>query len=416
MLAVPGFLIRRAGAEEAEGFPLRTAHYEIHGGGAAAQRIAGDLEGRFSVYTRLFRFNPRELAAPLRVRLIPDPGDYGAYLAERLGEGSPGALYLHYGQRERRELVINYGDSALSGEDAGGGSISAGPGDAGDTGSGTGGGTGDGTGDGAWERALPYQAFIQYLRSFIPQPPLWMEEGFAIYFSTLGISAAGELEYRENLSWLETVKRQSPPPGRDILLGTAREGRSRAEFSALSWSLVSFFLNSGNEDYFRSLLECFMLLSPQAGAAENSDLAARRIGDWNGFDQLDRDYRAYLDSRRTFPELVDEGRRAYEGGNFRPAEQSFLQALDLRPAHHAPYYYLALIAYDEGRWDAAEGYFAASLERGADQALVYYALGLNAAAAGQIDRAAEFLHRAAITDPARYRERVEGIIRRLPVY
>jgi tetratricopeptide (TPR) repeat protein len=241
-----------------------------------------------------------------------------------------------------------------------------------------------------------------------------MEEGFAIYFSTLHVSAAGELDYYENLSWLETVKRQPPPPGRDILLGTAREGRSRAEFSALSWSLVSFFLNSGNEDYFRSLLECFMLLSPGAGAEENGRLTAQRIGDWNGFDRLDRDYRAYLDSRKTFPELVNEGRGAYGDGDYRRAEQAFSGALELRPGHYAPYYSLGLIAYGEERWAAAEGYFTGSLERGGDQALVYYALGLNAAAAGQSDRAAEFLHRASVTDPARYRERVQTLIRRLP--
>jgi tetratricopeptide (TPR) repeat protein len=361
--------------------PLTTDHYEVLSEDrAAGERIAEDLEGRFAIYTRLFRFNPRLLGTPLKVRLIADTESYNDYLTGRLGETSAGALYLHYRQVDRRELVINYGSGA------------------------------------AWERALPYQSFIQYLRSFIPNPPSWIEEGFAIYFSTLSIEG-GELAYAENLSWLERVKELPVPPVRDILLlGTQDTGESlsREDYSAFSWALVSFFLNSGDEDYFRSLLECFMLLSPGAGLVENSTVAARWIEDWNSFERLDRDYRSYINARKTFPELMNEGRQAYGEGNFDKAEPAFTGAADLRPGHYAPYYYLGLIAYGRGDWAKAEQHYNRSLERGADEALIYYALGLNAAAAEQRGRAAEFLRLAAAADPARYREKTPPQLRRLP--
>jgi hypothetical protein len=367
-------------AEPRAAEPLVTDHYEIHGDDpAAGERIARDLEGRFEIYTRLFRYDPGLLEAPLKVRLIADAAAYDEYMAALLGQRSAGALYLHYRQPDRRELVINYG-----GPD--------------------------------WERTLPYQSFIQYLRSFVSSPPSWIEEGFAIYFSTLS-TGEGEAAYIENLSWLERVKELEIPPVADILLlGTREEapGLSREDYSALSWALVSFFLNSGNEDYFRSLLECFLLLSPEAGLAENSELLARWIDNWNGLENLDRDYRAYIGARRTIPELMEEGRRAYGEGDFERAEPFFATVLNLRPGYYAPYYYLGLIAYGRGDWDGARQYYLLSLERGADEALLYYALGLNAVAAKQNPQASEYLLRAAAADPARYRERTADLLRRLP--
>jgi tetratricopeptide (TPR) repeat protein len=365
--------------------PYRTAHYEIYGG-EGAERIAADLEGRFEVFTRLFRF--KAPALPLRVRLIPGGAAYGEYVAGVLGETREGAVYLHYRRENSRELVVNAGTEAGN-------------------------------------RALPYQAFIQYLRAFVPNPPSWIQRGFAIYFSGLSFSETGEMRYQENLAWLETVKAAPLPPVRALLLadlgdpGTANPGEapgpdlSGPGFDALSWSLASFFLNSGNEDYFRSLLECFMLLSPEAGAAENSLILASRLGEWNGFENLDRDYRAYLESRRTFSGLMDLGRRAYLSGEGGEARSCFLEALDLRPGHYAPQYYLGLLAYGEGNWEEAEGRYLQSLE-GAGKGPVYYALGLNAAAALKLDKAREYLDAAVQADPGRYREKAEALLRRLP--
>jgi tetratricopeptide (TPR) repeat protein len=390
--AYPGFA-------EDDGAPYKTAHYEIYGGdGEAAERTALDLEGRFDVFTRLFRF--KAPARPLKVRLIPGKGAYDDYVAGHLGETREGAVYFHYRQENRRELVIHTGPEAES--------------------AGT---------DGRGHTALPYQAFIQYLRAFVPNPPSWIQKGFAVYFSGLSFSEAGELRYQENLAWLETVKAEPPPPAGAILLAdiadvvlaadadpeggkVLRVDPSGPGFDALAWSLASFFLNSGNEDYFRSLLECFRLLSPEAGAAENSLALVRWIVDWNGLENLDRDYRAYLESRRTFPGLMEKGRQAYLSGE--DGSAFFREALELRPGHYAPLYYLGLIAYGRGNWEEAEGYFTQSLE-GGDPALVYYALGLNAAAALNRDKAQEYLDAAVKADPGRYREKAEVLLKRLLV-
>jgi hypothetical protein len=239
-----------------------------------------------------------------------------------------------------------------------------------------------------------------------------MREGFAIFFSGLTSAGGGRPVFRENLGWLQTVKtmRDRPRPG-DILL--AEDGG--ADFKALAWSLVSFFLNSGKETYARSLAESFMVLRDSAPAAENAGAVMRRIALGSDMDSLDRDYQGYLDSRKTFAELVDEGETAYAGKDREGAELAFRAALNQKPDHYAPHYYLGLLAYDSGDHAAAAEYYFASMGYGADLALIFYALGLNAAAAGSAADAVDFLGQAAEIAPDRFREKAGKLIPRLQV-
>jgi tetratricopeptide (TPR) repeat protein len=285
-------------------------------------------------------------------------------------------VYLHYNQSDRRELVINRGSAEV------------------------------------WHN-LPYQTFVQYLRAFVPFPPSWIREGFAIYFSTIGFSGAGEINYEENLSWLETVKGlgDKAPGIEDILL--ADERGIPENFQSISWSLVSFFLSSGREEYFRTLTDCFMALSAEKNAAENSAAIANRIQIWNSIANLERDYRAYINSRKTFAELLAEGEKAYTGHDPATAELAFVTAMNQKPSHHAPFYYLGLLSYEENNYAMAEEYYRMSLERGADRALISYARGVNAASAGKNREAIAFLEEAAAASPARYKEKAEGLIGRL---
>ncbi|MDR1929345.1 MAG: tetratricopeptide repeat protein [Treponema sp.] len=372
------------------GQPVSSRHYQlIAGTGTEAESpvdtgemeaLAREMESRFSVYTQLFRFDPARLSDPggslLKVRIIKDTGVYDSYVSSQLGGARPGAVYIHYQNPERRELVINRGGAEES-------------------------------------RVLPYQAFVQYLRAFIPNPPSWLREGFAIYFTTLGYSPTGELEYKENLSWLETVKTMGNgvPPLEAILL--ADQGGEPENFRALSWALVSFFLNSGNEEYFRSLIESFMLLSPAADAAQNSQITTDHLGRWGDFTRMRTDFLSYLDSRKTFLEFMADGEAAHAAKDEFTAEYSFMSAMNQRPDHYAPYYYLGLLAYESGRHDQAEQYYRQSIENGADEALVLYALGINAITAGKNSDAVSFLRQAAELSPERYRARADDLIKRL---
>jgi tetratricopeptide (TPR) repeat protein len=240
-----------------------------------------------------------------------------------------------------------------------------------------------------------------------------MREGFAIYFNTLKFDkGTRELQYEENLSWLDTVKSVRQPSLESVFMADVN---GMPEYmQPTSWAIVSFFLNSGgNGDYFRAITESFMLLSPIVSAAENSRIVLDRLTNWNSIDALRVDYSNYISSRFTFAELVDAGQKAYLERDLSAAESFFLAAMYQKPSHYAPYYYMGLLAYDENSYDVAESYYLTALQYGADSALVKYALGVNAATAGRNADALMYLHEAADESPERYRERAQSIMSRI---
>jgi tetratricopeptide (TPR) repeat protein len=358
----------------AEDGVTRTEHFDIFFDGGDAESVGAQMEARFGVYNRLFRFDPEQAALPLRVRAFTDTDAYNAYVESRLEMPALGAVYLHYPQTEKRELVINCGSAEE-------------------------------------KSALPYQAFVHFFRAFVAQPPAWMREGFAVFFSTLIFTGEGRLAYEENLAWLETVKTMRNRPAiEEILLADDPAG---ADFQALAWSLVSFFINSGKEEYSRALTDSFMALSNANTGAQNAQAVMKRIMLGNSADDLAKDYENYLDSRKTFAELIDGGQMAYNAGDRLGAELSFRSALEQKPGHFVPLYYLGLLAYEKNDFAAAELFYQASMRGGADQPLVLYALGINAAAAGKNAQAVDYLRQAATSAPERYRDKAEHIISRL---
>ncbi|MDR1248945.1 MAG: hypothetical protein LBK63_06550 [Treponema sp.] len=370
-------------AAEPQPVVVASGHYRIvsDGGEADAALLLKELELRMDIYNRLFRFDRERLDGPLQVRSIADAGVYEAYTRSRLDQAPPGAVYIHYNRPDRRELVINRGSAAEA-------------------------------------DLIAHQAFIQCLRAFIPNPPSWMNDGFAIIFSSLRFDPESEeLVYDENLAWLDTVKKLGGGAAQPELILLADDEAYAAggidNFKPLSWALASFFLNSGDEEYFRCLTEMFMVLSPNASAAENSRAAAKRLTLWTDFETLMADYQNYLDAKKSFAELVEAGQKAYAGGDFENAERLFAQAQSMRPDQAAPYYYRALLAYNAKNFAEAEALYSAALYNGADAALVQYALGLNAVSAGRSEAGVRWLEQAASAAPNRFREKADRIISRL---
>lgn len=370
---LPGFL-------PAQAAEVRDARYHIVSDGTAEDAVAllKELELRFDAYNQLFRFDPSLLESPLAVRVFHDQGAYELYLAGRAGEGIAGAVYLHYSRPDLRELVVHRGSPGAP-------------------------------------DALAYHAFVQFFRAFISEPPAWMQEGLAVYLAALRYDGdAGQLRYEENMDALPLVQGLDAAALDPQAITGAGTGNRPEHFQALSWALVSFFLNAQDESYYRTFLEVFMALSPDAGEAANREAAARRIGRWTDPGRLGQDFRDYVAARKTFPDLLREGQAAYTQGDTAAAELCFLAALGQRPAHYAPYYYLGLLAYGRGAFDEAAAYYQAALDYGADRGLLNYALGLNAAARGWYTEARDRLEAAALADPARYAGRAADLLGRFP--
>ncbi|MCL1928138.1 MAG: tetratricopeptide repeat protein [Treponema sp.] len=354
------------------GAQIRTAHYEIIVPEGTSDVYSSEMEQRFTEFNKVFRFDPAQLGSLLKVRVFTDKNEYDSYVVGLLGSPRPGAIYIHYRNPANRELVIHRGSSE---EDS----------------------------------IVPYQAFIQFLRAFIHEPPPWLREGFAVYFNTLKYDRArGTLVYEENLSWLDTAKRSAINP--EAILQSAA---SFPNIQAFSWAMVSFFMSDKSSDYFRSLTDSLMMLSPDASTEENVQLMYKRLIMFNPIAALTRDYSNYIAGKKTFTELVEDGQRAYGAKNYIAAEESFRKAATLRNNHYAPWYYLGLVAYENKKYNEAEDFYKKALDLGGERALIQYARGVNAAAAGKKAEAIAFLEEAAAADSARYKTRSDELIRKL---
>jgi len=356
------------------------AYYEVIAPEDVLDFYSSEMEQRFTVFNRIFRFDPASLIAPLRVRVFNDKEQYDTYVSARLGEIKPGAVYLHFRRAELRELVIHEGSEEKS-------------------------------------ALVPHQAFIQFLRAFIPEAPPWIREGFALYFNSLVFNRMRDvLIYEENLSWLDTAKNLDINPETVLMTGsTLSDGEDLREqsevFQAAAWSLVSFFMAEENSIYRRALTDSFMVLSPAAGAEENTQAVFHRLLLFHSIESLSADFTSYIAGRRTFAELITEGHNAYSSGQFSAAQAFFNRAAGQRSTHYAPYYYLGLLAYEEKRYEEADALYQLALDYGAPRALLMFARGLNAAADGKNPEAIVFLEEAALDE--RYRTRSEELISRL---
>ncbi|MDR1143443.1 MAG: hypothetical protein LBK77_04380 [Spirochaetaceae bacterium] len=382
LLFAVGFFVSFAAFLPAQ---VRSAHYEVivpdgvpdgapEGGSSAGSVYSAEMELRFEAFNKVFCFNPALLSSPLRVRVFAGRQEYDSYVTSKLGSTRPGAVYLHYNNPANRELVILQGSAEA-------------------------------------QTVVPHQAFVQFLRAFVPGAPAWIREGFAVYFTTLAFNRGkNALEYEENLSWLETVKKSALSPEAVLQADT---GGVPANFQAYAWSLVSFFLAETGGVYYRSLTDAFMFLVPEAGPQDNSRAVYSRLTLFTPAATLTRDYNAYIASKKTFTELIDEGQKAYGAKNYTTAAELFRKAAALKPGHYAPPYYLGLLAYEDKKYAEAEGFYKTALEYGAEKALVQYARGVNAAVSGKKAEAVAFLEEASAADPARYKARADDLIKRL---
>jgi tetratricopeptide (TPR) repeat protein len=155
-----------------------------------------------------------------------------------------------------------------------------------------------------------------------------------------------------------------------------------------------------------------MALSRSSSAIGNSEAMLNHILSWTDLDTLRADYKTYIDSRKTFAELLADGQQAYKNKDSSRAEAAFLSAHRQKPTHYAPYYYLGLLAYEAKNFEQAEQYYRSALQYGGGAGLVSYARGLNAISAGRNGEAKTFLEQAAV-DPD-YKERALALIARLP--
>ena len=365
-----------------------TEHFRVLSevGDAHAEETAEKLEALLYLFNDYFHFDLDELPVRLRARIFSDKNRYDTYLQRVIDQTREDFVYLHYTDLAKSELV------------------------------------GFAMDDDTFDISLKHQGFIQFLRAFVPNPPLWMREGFAVFFEEVEFNTdLGIAVYRENLAWLETLQAAvdgtsslRPIPLDDMLEMDVSTARDRIEsFYPQAWGMVSFLLNSDNRDYNRIIWDSISALDPEASLAENSQSAYDAAFAWEEERLLIEAFGSYIAERRSFRTLVQDGIDQYAGGDLGVAEESFVTALKLREDNFIPSYYMGLINYDRKNYSLSDFYYKEALAKGATEALTYYALGVNAYADNRFEDAVSYLEETIRLDPLSYEDKAGQLLERI---
>jgi tetratricopeptide (TPR) repeat protein len=361
-------------------------HYQITSE-VSPEHAAGmgkNLDALFGAYNSYFRFDPAKLQGKLKVRIMANKQRYDEYMHRFVSRSRDDFTYLHYTDPAKCELVGYAGDES------------------------------------SFRLALNHQAFIQFIRAFIPNPPLWIREGFAVYFeNTVFDPSTAKVEYQENLAWLDTLKAMAANKGekllpiRDMMRIDADGVRDNLEvFYPQAWGIVSFLTNTKDPNYSRLLWDSVTTLQASASLEENENIVYERVFKWYDERSLSGDFIAYIESRKSFRSLVQDGINLYSANSLDEAEEAFREAIRLNESNFVPYYYLGLIHYARKDYPAADKEYEKALEKGAQPALIYYAKGINALAGGRPDDALDSLKKAGEADPA-YKQKAEDLSKRI---
>ncbi len=380
-------IVATTAAQDVQTYEYDSAHYQVTSEVSKdySQAVSERLEALLGLYNTYFHFDLASLPVKLKVQIFSGKDRYDAYLQRVISETRDNYLYLHYGDLQKSELVGYY----VAGQDL--------------------------------SPAAIHQSFIQYLRAFIPDPPLWLREGFAVFFEATSYDANfNAASYKENLSWLDSLKQiisgQSTemPLTLDQLLNidlsTAKKDID--VFYPEAWGVVSYLVNTDNKSSNRILWDAIGALKPSA-TLEQNDKAAAEAFTWTPSDKLEADFLTYVDARKSFRGLVEEGMNLYASNDMNKAEEDFIKALNLREDNYVPYYYLGLINYGKRNYQLSDYYYKQALDKGASKALSYYALGVNAYADNRFSDATKYLNQTAQLDTGDLKQKAQDLLKRI---
>ncbi len=378
-------------AQQATPNEVESTHYSVYSavGTSDAQSISNELEAYFKLFNSYFHFDPSTLTSKLKVRIYSNKSQFDDYLSKIVPGQRNSFVYLQYSDPARSVLVGYHMQN-----------------------------------ESTFQTDLIHHGFVQFLKSFIPHPPLWLQEGFAVYFENSSYDASTDTAtFKQNLGWLPTLKKgvqmyvsndmsQIIPPSTLLTIDAATANKNIEAFYAESWGLVSFLLNTTNKEYNRVLWDAIDALSPGATVAQNEAAIQNTALAWVTQSGLEKGFKDYIESTRTFPELVQDGMSAYSSGQMKTAQADFKQAISLNSKNYVPYYYLGLISYTGKDYYLAEQYFQTALQMGGNKGLVDYALGINAFADNRISDAKSYLSQA-VSVQSDYKDKAASLLDRI---
>ena len=137
-----------------------------------AVNVAKKLEGALILFNDMFHFNLSDLPDKFKVTIFREKSGFDSYLTRILDHPRANFVYIHYSDFRKSELV---GFRKID--------------------------------EVAFNSSLLHQAFIQYLKAYVPNPPIWLREGIATYLENSSFDRdKAEFQFKPNFAWLDTLK------------------------------------------------------------------------------------------------------------------------------------------------------------------------------------------------------------------
>ncbi|HVP19284.1 MAG TPA: DUF1570 domain-containing protein [Spirochaetia bacterium] len=377
-----------AGAQQPAQYTAETDHYRIvsETSQSQAEDLAREMEAALTLYNGLLHFDLSQLPARLNVKIFKDLDSFNAYVSSVIAQTRSDFVFIAWSDPAKSELLCFPKEQK------------------------------------AFTSSLLHQGAIQFLKGFIDNTPLWLREGIATYLDQSSYDPrTGSFTFRSNLLWLDGLKSSlrgetpdRPIPFTDLLSFTRDMAQAQQEvFMQESWGLVQFLAGSQQNEYNRILWDAISSLDPKASLEANSARVRKRAFSWVADQKLRDDFEKFTLAMKTANDLVREGVALYTRGDLAAAEQTLNGAVGLQPDASAGWYYLGLIAYARKDFGKADDLYMKAFQLGANAAVINYALGVNAFAAGRNADATKYLKFAKDADPATYGDKVDALQKRI---
>ena len=352
---------------------LKGPHYTVTSwaGPEVAQTTLALMEALVSRYNSVFGFDLAQSPASWNVVIYATKEDFDAALAGQVATTQQDYVYLHYVDPARSQLAAWVPTAGSAVDEV---------------------------------RSLAYQGFFQFLWTFLPHPPAWIETGLASVFWNSHWDGK-TLSANPDLPFLETLQEKWRDKGPDLrALMTAPEGSLDAASGRdlEAWGLVAFLLENSDPSYARLFGSALGNLSPSATEEANRDAVLQKFQAAKDLSRASTDIQTWWGARRGFRARLEEGASQFKDKNYPAARIAFQGALALRPADDATLYYSGLTNYETKDYTAADTLFAQVNAKALPPGLLAYARGLTAFALKQNDAAKTWLLQAKAEDEASY--------------
>ncbi|OQY40607.1 MAG: hypothetical protein B6229_01230 [Spirochaetaceae bacterium 4572_7] len=238
-----------------------------------------------------------------------------------------------------------------------------------------------------WHGSLAHHLTLQYMDFYGSGAPYWFNLGIATYFDSVD---------REKKLVIQNISKET-------LFNNNIE-------DSTAWLLFDFLFNTNNKEYNRLLWDSLSML-------KYSDIEDKEKIINDGFKELsiDIELKNYYANIKGYSDYIEQGIDFYQKNDYKNAISNLTIATELKPKMYSPDYYLGLCYSRMEKYEKAYSHFSLAMEKGADNEITLYSIGVNFYAQKNMDLAKKYLNMV-IDFNGKYTNKAELLLNEIKKY